>query len=275
MTRSFKNVGRQLPVAFGALLLAGCLQGGGSVSQGTSGTAVQGAAAGQTSADAGNIERCEEPLGTLAVDDGRGASWWGPFTRATNVTTIEPLLRLAVQQSNCFVLTSIGNTRLDDRMSEITLRQRESGEFRAGSNQEAGQRVAADYFIEPAIIIDEDSVGGLSGIAGGILGGVAGAVAGGLESKASVVTLSLFDIRSQIQVSASEGSATATNYGAALGALGGSAGGGLGGFSRSPEGKATVAAFLDSYNKMIVALRSYEAQDIDGGLGTGGALQVN
>jgi len=90
-----------------------------------------------------------------------------------------------------------------------------------------------------------------------------------------VVTLSLFDIRSQIQVSASEGSATATNYGAALGALGGSAGGGLGGFSRSPEGKATVAAFLDSYNKMIVALRSYEAQDIDGGLGTGGALQVN
>lgn len=257
----------------GAVLLAGCL--GGNVSQGTGGTAVSGTAAGATSADAGNIERCERTLGTLAVDDGREANWWGPFSRSTNVTTIEPLLRLAVQQSNCFVITSIGNQRLNERMTDITQQQRESGEFRSGSNQQAGQRVAADYFIEPAIIIDDDSVGGLGGVVGSLLGGTVGVLAGGLESKVSVVTLSLYDIRSQVQISAAEGSATATNYGAAIGALGSSAGGAIGGLSRTPEGKATIAAFVDAYNSMVVALKNYEAQDVDGGLGTGGALRVN
>jgi hypothetical protein len=258
-----------------SVILSGCLGAGGSVTQGTGSTAVSGAAAGAASTDAGNIERCAQPFGTLAVDDGREAYWWGNFSRRTNVTTIEPLLRLAVQQSNCFVITSIGNQRLDDRMSRITQAQRESGEFRAGSQQQAGQRVAADYFVEPAIIIDDDSVGSLGGVAGALLGGVAGGIIGGLESKVSVVTMSLFDIRSQVQISAAEGSATSTNYGAAVAALGSSAGGAVGGLSRTPEGKATIAAFVDAYNSMIVALRNYEAQDVDGGLGTGGTLRVN
>jgi hypothetical protein len=60
-----------------------------------------------------------------------------------------------------------------------------------------------------------------------------------------------------------------------LSGLGGGAAGGLGGFSRTPEGKATVAAFIDAYNKMVVALRSYKAQDVQGGLGRGGQLKVN
>ena len=96
-----------------------------------------------------------------------------------------------------------------------------------------------------------------------------------MQSKVSVVTLSLFDIRSAVQIAASEGSSTATNFGAALGAFGSGAGGALGGFSRTPEGKATVAAFMDAYNKMVVSLRSYKAQDVKGGLGRGGKLKVN
>ncbi len=96
-----------------------------------------------------------------------------------------------------------------------------------------------------------------------------------MGAKSSVVTMSLFDIRSQVQIAASEGSATATNYGAALAAFGGGAGGGLGGLSTTPEGKATVAAFLDAYNGMVVALRNYTAQDVKGGLGRGGTLKVN
>ncbi|MCA3782378.1 MAG: hypothetical protein IOC39_28980, partial [Burkholderia sp.] len=52
-------------------------------------------------------------------------------------------------------------------------------------------------------------------------------------------------------------------------------GGALAGFSSTPEGKATVVAFIDAYNKMVVALRSYKAQDVKGGLGRGGQLQVN
>ncbi|MBY8978116.1 hypothetical protein KHP62_20065 [Rhodobacteraceae bacterium NNCM2] len=263
-------------VALGcAMIVSGCL-GGGSVSQGTNSTAVTGAAAGGSSVGASDgLERCSQTLGTLAVDDGRQQYWYADFRRATGVTNIEPLLRLAVQQSNCFVITSIGNSRLDSRMTSITQQQRNSGEFRAGSKQQKGQRVAADYFLEPAIIINNDAIGGIAAGVGGIFGSVGSAIGGGLQSKNSVVTLSLFDIRSQVQISASEGSSTATNFGAALAGFGGGVGGALGGFSRTPEGKATVAAFLDAYNGMVIALRNYKAQSVAGGLGTGGTLTVN
>ena len=259
-----------------ALTLAGCAgMPGGMVSTGSSPTAVTGSAAGGTSASANSsLERCSAPLGTLAVDDGRGKEWYASFGAATKVTSIEPLLRVAVQQSNCFVITAIGNSRTDSRLSAITDKQRNSGEYRAGSNQQKGQRVAADYFLEPSIIVDNDSTGKVVAGLGGLLGRGLGAVAGSLESKASVVTLSLFDIRSSVQVGISEGNATATNYGAALGAFGGGAAAGLGGFSRTPEGKATVAAFVDAYNSMVVSLRSYKAQEVKGGLGRGGVLKV-
>ena len=57
--------------------------------------------------------------------------------------------------------------------------------------------------------------------------------------------------------------------------LGPGAAGGLGGFSQTPEGKATVAAFTDAYNKMVISLRNYKAQSVKGGLGRGGQLKVN
>ena len=220
------------------------------------------------------LERCPAPLGTLAVDDGRGKEWYASFGAATKITTIEPLIRLAVQQSNCFVITSVGNNRTESRMSAITDKQRNSGEFRAGSNQQKGQRVAADYYMEPSIIIDNDATGQLAAGVGGLFGGVGALVGGAMQSKASVVTLSMFDIRSGVQISISEGNATATNFGAAMGGLGGGAVAGLGGFSRSPEGKATVAAFMDAYNNMVISLRNYKAQEVKGGLGRGGQLKV-
>ena len=264
--------------ALGLALTACGGTGGGRVTTGSSPTATTGAAAGGTSVGANeSLERCASPLGTLAVDDGRGKEWYASFGAATQVTTIEPLIRLAVAQSNCFVITSIGNNRTESKISGITDKQRNSGEFRAGSNQQKGQRVAADYYLEPAIIIDNESTGQVVGALGGLLGSRnrnLAALAGGLESKASVVTLTMFDIRSGVQIAISEGNATATNYGAALSVFGPSAAGSLGGFSRSPAGKATVAAFTDSYNQMVIALRNYKAQEVKGGLGKGGQLKV-
>lgn len=256
------------------LLLAACP--GGSITKGSGGTAVSGAAGGGASVDAAtDLERCDAPLGTLAFDDGRERRWWGDFTRRTGVTNIEPLLRLHAQQTNCFVITSLGNTRIENRIQDITDKTRDSGEFRAGSNFQRGQRVAADYFMEPAIIIEDSAIGGLAAGIGGIVGGGLGAAAGALDVKSSVVTLSLFDIRSGVQVVAAEGSATSTNYGAAVGALGGGLGGGVGGFSQTAEGQAVVAAFTDAFNSLVIAARNYRAQDVEGGLGTGGQLQVN
>lgn len=264
-------------VAASLIALTGCA----TVTPGTYDTGVSGAAGGGTSVGANqSLERCEKTLGTLAVDDGRAADWYGRFGSDTHITTIEPLIRLAVQQSNCFVITSIGNLRTDSRLSRVTDIQRNSGEYRAGSKQQKGQRVAADYYLEPSIIINNASTGQMGAALGGIVGGfvhpaVGGALSGSMESKVSVVTLTLFDIRSAVQISASEGSSTATNFGAAMNAFGSRAGGSLQGFSQTPAGKATVAAFIDAYNGMVRALKNYEAQDVEGGLGRGGALKVN
>lgn len=133
--------------------LAGCAAAGnmlgGSVTKGNSPSDSRGGAAGSSSTNANaSLERCQAPLGTIAMDDGRDKDWYSAFGEATKVTTIEPLLRLAVQQSNCFVITSIGNSRTEAKIAAITDRQRNSGEFRAGSKQQKGQRVAADYLME-------------------------------------------------------------------------------------------------------------------------------
>ncbi len=263
--------------AVAATLAASLAACGGMVTPGGENAGVTGAAAGGTSAGADStLQRCTSPLGTIAVDDGRNADWWGQFGSATKVTSIDPLLRLAVQQSNCFVITSIGNQKSDARLSRITDLQRNTGEYRAGSKQQKGQRVAADYYMEPQIVINDSPVGGIGSMIGGLIGSSAVArVAGSLQTKSSVVTLTLFDVRSAVQIAAAEGSSTATNFGAALSGFGGGVGGGLSGFTSTPEGKATVVAFIDAYNKMVVSLRSYKAQDVKGGLGRGGQLKVN
>ena len=175
---------------------------------------------------------------------------------------------------------------MENRISGITKYQRDSGEFRAGSNQQRGQRVAADYYLEPAILFAGDTTSGLAGGLGGLggLGGrwgglAAGALGGAMRQNSTSVTMSLLDIRSGVQIAASEGSSTATNLGASLAGRGIGPGGGAGrmlsGFTRTPQGQATVAAFVDAYNKMVVATRSYRAQSVRGGSGTGGLLRVN
>lgn len=267
------NTKRNVFLALGAVALAGCVE------QGTVNGPVTGAAGGGAAVGAqGSLQRCDAPLGTIAVDDGRESTWFGPFTARTQITTIEPMVRLVIQQSNCFVIVAMGNNRLEGRMRGMIGDMRNSGEFRAGSNMQRGQRVAADYFLEPAILFANSDVGGIGAGLGGIAGpwgALAGGLAGGMMSQsATSVTMSLFDMRSGVQVAASEGSSTATNFGAVLAGFGGGVAGGLGGYQRTPAGQATVAAFVDAYNKMVVALRNYRAQEVQGGLGRGGRLRV-
>ncbi len=271
---------------FFCLIMAGITLSG-CITTGTGSTDITGAAGGAASVDAStNLLRCDEPLGTLAIDDGSMLNSDENQTQrrySDKVMSIEPLIRLAAQQSNCFVITSAGNIRTDNRLQRLTDIQRDSGEYRAGSKQHKGQRVAVDYFLEPSIVINNSSTGKVTGAVSSVVGGALGGMFGSLlssagssvESKISVVTLSLYDVRSSLQLSISEGSATATNFEAAISALGDSSEGMLGAMTSTPEGKATVAAFLDAYNKMVISLRNYKAQDVKGGLGRGGRLKVN
>ena len=77
-----------------------------------------------------------------------------------------------------------------------------------------------------------------------------------------------------MQVAAATGSAAKFDFSGGLGALGRSAGGNINAFTSTPEGKIIAAAFADSYNQMVIALRNYRTQTIDGGLGTGGKLRI-
>ena len=231
-------------------------------------------AAGGSSSEGANaqLERCNESFGTLAVYEDQGAPWWRHYyARYPSLGSTTPVLRMLIQQSNCFVVVERGQA-MSNVMQERVLQQ--SGELREGSNFGKGQMVSADYTMSPSIQFSQKGTSGLGGAIGGLFGGVAGAIVGGLKSNEAATTLLLVDNRSSVQIAAAVGSAQNFDFTLFGGAFGGGAGGAAGGFTNTPEGKILTAAFADSYNKMVQALRNYKAQQVRGGLGKGGNLKV-
>jgi curli biogenesis system outer membrane secretion channel CsgG len=243
---------------------------------GSSGQTTTGAAGGATAeGESSQLERCSEPMGTLSVDEDQSAPWWYDYYRRyPKLGSTTPVLRMMIQQSNCFVVVERGRS-MNNMMGERALQQ--SGEMRSGSNFGKGQMVAADYTMSPSIQFSQKGTGGLGAAVGGLLGGAGraiGALAGGLSSNEAATTLLLIDNRSGVQISSAVGSAKNFDFKFFGGLFGGRGGGGLGGYTNTPEGKVLTAAFADSYNQMVTALRNYRAQEVKGGLGKGGTLKV-
>lgn len=256
-------------IGFVALMVAGCA--GTTPTLGGGGTVATGSAGGSESQDASSqLEKCDEALGTLAVVEDQAAAWHSTLSQYKLGSTV-PVLRILIQQSNCFVIVERGRA-MQNMMQERELSQ--SGEVRKGSNFEKGQMVAADYTMSPSVTFSQKGTSGIGGALGGLFGPVAGAVAGGLKSNEASTTLLLIDNRSGVQLAAAEGSAKNFDFNLFGGAFGGSMFGGAGGYSNTPEGKILIAAFMDSYNKLVKATRNYKAQNVKGGLGTGGRLGV-
>jgi curli biogenesis system outer membrane secretion channel CsgG len=202
-------------------------------------------------------------------------SWWHTYSaRYPKLGSTIPVLRMMVQQSNCFVVVERGRA-MNNMMQERALEQ--SGEMRSGSNFGKGQMVAADYTMNPSIQFAEKGTGGVGGTIGGLFGSAGrtiGGLAGGLKSNEAATTLLLIDNRSGVQIASSVGSAKNFDFDLFGGLFGTRAGGSLGGFGDTPEGKVITAAFADSYNQMVKSLRNYKAQTVEGGLGKGGKLKV-
>lgn len=254
-----------------AAMLPGCLATAPSMGGGN--TTVTGAAGGGTAeGNKGNLERCDESLGTLAMEEDVNAPWYAQL-RGYQLGSTIPVLRLMIQQSNCFVIVERG-AGLAAMQRERQLMRGDEG--RAGSNMGGGQMVAADYLMRPSIQFSGKTGGGRGGLAGllpGAIGTVA-AAAGSVGINEASTTLLLVDIRSGVQISAAEGSGKNFDFGFFGSAFTGGLAGAGGGYSNTPRGKVIVAAFADSYNQMVKALRSYKAQTVRGGLGTGGRLGV-
>jgi curli biogenesis system outer membrane secretion channel CsgG len=240
-------------------------------------TVATGSAAGSTTAGANSaLERCAQPLGTVSLIENVDAPWYYTLRNEYRLPPTAGLLRLMIQQSNCFVVVERGVNGMAAMNKERALQN--SGEMRAGSNFGKGQMVSSDFGLSPDITFSANDTGGAGMLLGGLIGGGAGRalamVGGATKTREASVLLTMIDNRSSVQIAASEGSASKTDFGG-FGALFGTAGaGGLGAYTNTPQGKVIAAAFMDAYNGMVISLRQYKAQEVKGGLGKGGQLPV-
>ena len=264
-------IGAGAAFAPAATLAADPQPGGGHATQ------AQGAAAGGASTEANSqLESCSETLGTISIDEQTNAGWYSAYQSQYKMGSTVPALRLIIQQSNCFVIVDRGRG-LAARNREADLIRGEEG--RAGSNYGKGQIAAADYTMIPEVILSDRggtrAGGGLGGLLGrSSLGAVVGGIAGSMSTNEAGAILTLVDNRSTVQLAAAEGYSKNIDFAGLGGFFGGGAAGGAGAYTSTPQGKVIFAAFTDSYNKMVRALRNYKAQTVRGGLGTGGRLGV-
>lgn len=243
------------------LALAGCMS---ETTMGTNQGPVTGAAGpGGAQGASAQLERCDRALGTIALVEGQDpvlAQRLAGFGLGSPI----PVLRLLMQQSNCFLVVDRGQA-MQTIMQERALTQ--SGEMRGGAGMGSGQLVAADLALSPNIIFSGNTGGGGGGIGAaqflpgwaGVAAGVGGALASSVRFTSAQSVLTLTDVRSGLQVSAAQGTATARdmNVGAAL--FGGGAGfvgaAGIGAYSNTPEGRVISASLMDAFNNVVRTVR--------------------
>ena len=234
-------------------------------------TAAFGQAGNASGTASDTLEHCNKTLGVLRIQEDTGAAWYRYYGPRLGSTA--PLLNMMIMQSNCFVVVERGTGERD--LTDETRRSR-GDEARESATRGKGQQVVADYLLKPEIVMaNKDNEGARMGGIGNMLGR-AGALIGNLNVKSSEVgtVLTLVDIRSTVRLAAAEGYSKNTSVGfggaswGSSGALAGSA------YTNTDEGKLVSAAFFDAYNKLVIAVRQYKAQTVEGGLGEGGALGV-
>lgn len=265
-------------------LLAGCetMPNLGNITSmnlgGGTNNATTGAAAGEGAANASSeLERCTSPLGTLSLVENQQATWYAVLRDQYRLPPTSNLLRLMVQQSNCFVVVerSAAGMRAIERERELA----ETGNTRSGSNLGRGQMVASDYALSPEIMFSNNNASGLGGTVAALIGSqnpMLGRAAGGLRTKEATAMLTLVDNRSGVQVAVSEGSASKTDFNISALVRGSSVGASGGSYTNTEQGKVIAAAFADAYNNMVRAARQYRPQRVQGqGLGGGGRLSVD
>jgi curli biogenesis system outer membrane secretion channel CsgG len=243
-------------------LLVGVLSAVGvAAAQSVTGSAGPGGAQGAAS----DLERCDRPMGAVTVSEPQDH-----VLRALSSYQLGSpagLIRLMIQQSNCFIVVERG-VGMQNMMQERALGR--AGELRGGSNMGGGQMVTADFILTPAVVFAENNAGGVGGAVsafaplfgkgGQAVGALGSSVAGALKFKEAQTSMLLADARSGVQVAAAEGSASKSDFrlGGLLGGYGGGGGGSaaLGGYTNTNEGKVIAASLADNYNGIVRAVRA-------------------
>ncbi|MCG8506315.1 MAG: hypothetical protein MI755_17055 [Sphingomonadales bacterium] len=204
------------------------------------------------------IPKCVQNLGAVAVQEPQN-QWWYRY----NLGNPEALIKLIVQRSGCFMLVDRGRG-LEMRQTERALG--DSDELQRGSNLGKGQLKAADYFIIPDIVAQDEDAGGsaVGGAVGGLIGGRVGGLLGGVKTKRleAHTLLTLTNTRTGVQEIIAEGTASQKDF--SFGAGGGifaGVGVGLvgGGYEDTEIGKVITAAYVDAYTEMVTQLGGMSA----------------
>ncbi|MBX7147183.1 MAG: peptidoglycan-binding protein [Alphaproteobacteria bacterium] len=248
----FKKILLTTVIFTGLVSLSGCntdmQMGSSSAKTVTTGSAGPGGSSNASS----TLQHCQRPMGTIALVENEipGLAQYG-------LQSPVPLLRLMVQQSNCFQIVDRGQA-MNNIMRERQLMS--SGQLKQGSNFGGGQIVAADYSLTPNVIFSNQDAGGIGGGLAAFVPYVGGALSGGLKFKEAQTMLAITDNRSGLQIAAAEGSASKSDM-SILGGLSGFGGGyggavGAGSYTNTAEGKVVAAAFADAYNQIVSAVKA-------------------
>jgi curli biogenesis system outer membrane secretion channel CsgG len=242
-------------------LVGGLSMLGAAAAQSVTGSAGPGGAQGAAS----DLERCDRPMGAVTVAEPQDY-----VLRALSGYQLGSpvgLIRLMIQQSNCFIVVERG-VGMQNMMQERALGR--AGELRSGSNMGGGQMVTADFILTPAVVFSESNAAGVGGAVGALaplfgkggqaVGALGSSVAGALKFKEAQTSMLLADARSGVQVAAAEGNASKSDFrlGGLLGGYGGGGGGSaaLGGYTNTNEGKVIAASLADNYNGIVRAVRA-------------------
>src|SRR5215510_12310384 len=127
-------------IACGALLAASAYAQGGitGTKQGKGGSVVQGAAGTEGSTGDSGLQHCDKPMGAMAVHEPQNDILIA--LRRYNLQSPVGLIRLMIQQSNCFIVVERG-AAMQNIMQERQLAA--GGQMRENSNIGGGQMVAA------------------------------------------------------------------------------------------------------------------------------------
>jgi hypothetical protein len=218
-------------------------KGGGAAS----GSAGPGGAQGENA----QLEKCDSPKGTLALNEPQSEAI--SELRSLGLTTPLPLIRLIVQQSNCFQLVERGSAFQQNILQERALA--EGGLLQSTSNMGKGQIATADFVLTPDVVYKSRNTSGAGAALGGLFGPLGAAVGGGFKTRAAETVLTLVDVRSSIQVASASGSARKKDFSFGALGFGGGVGGGAGAYENTPEGKIIAASFLDNWNQIVRSIK--------------------
>ena len=151
-----------------AVLLSGCETTNMKMGDAGAKTVVTGAAAGGNSTNTNSaLEKCDAPLGTISLIENQSAGWYTILTGEYRLPPTSNLLRILIQQSNCFVIVERSAAGMNAMNRERNLQN--SGEMRQGSNFGKGQMVSSDYGMSPEIVFSQNDTGGMGAAIGGLI----------------------------------------------------------------------------------------------------------